>query len=408
MKRYLFLLLALAGCASTPPDLEEARRQYDAGRGEQALVLLQKASAAKPGDPGLRSEYFRMRDVLVAQWLAQAETLRQTGQFDAAEALYRRVQAHDAGSPRAASGLAQIEADRRHRALVAQAESLMRGGKFREAQDTLRPVLTENPQQREARRLQRVIDEKLLPPVIVTVQLRPSTLKPISIELREVTVRNVFEVLHARLGRQLRLRPRRAQRPAHHHPAARREHRGSDPHGAAHQPARAEGAEREHRVRLPEHAAEAARVPGAGGEGLLPRQRRREADRQHDPHAGEDEGHVHRREDQPAGDQGHAGRDPPGRAPDRGAGPRRARGDARGRGARGRRQPPAGARHPLPRLARHQPARGRGHRRQRDAARVAEPLAPTCCCSPSPTRCSCSACASRTARPTCSPTRASA
>jgi general secretion pathway protein D len=195
MKRYLFLLLALAGCASTPPDLEEARRQYDAGRGEQALVLLQKASAAKPGDPGLRSEYFRMRDVLVAQWLAQAETLRQTGQFDAAEALYRRVQAHDAGSPRAASGLAQIEADRRHRTLVAQAESLMRGGKFREAQDTLRPVLTENPQQREARRLQRVIDEKLLPPVIVTVQLRPSTLKPISIELREVTVRNVFEVL---------------------------------------------------------------------------------------------------------------------------------------------------------------------------------------------------------------------
>ena len=195
MKRSLIIILALVGCATTHPEVDEARRQFDAGRGEQALVALQKASAAKPGDPALRSEYFRMRDVLVSQWLAQAETLRQAGQFDAAEALYRRVQAHDAANPRAVSGIAQIEADRRHRALVAQAEQLMRGGKFREAQDMLRPVLTENPQQREARRLQRVIDEKLLPPVIVTVQLRPSTLKPISIELREVTVRNVFEVL---------------------------------------------------------------------------------------------------------------------------------------------------------------------------------------------------------------------
>src|SRR5205807_1371436 len=83
------------------------------------------------------------------------------------------------------------EADRRHRALVASAEQLVKAGKYREAQDVLRPVLTENPQQRDARRLQRLIDDKLVKPVIVTVQLRPSTQKPISIELRDVTVRNV-------------------------------------------------------------------------------------------------------------------------------------------------------------------------------------------------------------------------
>ena len=43
------------------------------------------------------------------------------------------------------------------------------------------------------------------------------------------------------------------------------------------------------------------------------------------------------------------GGDPPGRAADRGAGPGRARGDARGRGAGGRLEPAAAARHPLPR-----------------------------------------------------------
>jgi hypothetical protein len=38
----------------------------------------------------------------------------------------------------------------------------------------LRPVLTENPNHREARRLQRGIDDKLVKPVIVSAQLRRS------------------------------------------------------------------------------------------------------------------------------------------------------------------------------------------------------------------------------------------
>lgn len=193
------LVLALAACATTAP-LEEARKRYQEGRGEEALELLQQAAKQNPADHQLRSEYFRMRDVLAAQWLAQAESLRQSGQFELAEALYRRVQAHHAANPRAAAGLAQVEADRRHRAVVASAEQLVRAGKYREAQDLLRPVLTENPQQRDARRLQRAIDEKLVKPVLVSAELKPATTQPVSLDLRDVTVRNVFEVLQKATG----------------------------------------------------------------------------------------------------------------------------------------------------------------------------------------------------------------
>jgi general secretion pathway protein D len=198
----LFVAVALtaAACATRPPAVEEARKHFDAGRGEEALVLLQKAARERPDDLSVRSEYFRLRDLVVAQWLAQAETLRQTGQPDLAEALYRRVQAHHAGNPRADAGLAQVEADRRHRTIVAAADQLVKAGKYGEAQDVLRPVLSENPQQRDARRLQRLIDDKLVKPVIVTVQLKPNIAKPISVELREVTVRNVFEVLQRASG----------------------------------------------------------------------------------------------------------------------------------------------------------------------------------------------------------------
>ncbi len=191
--------LFAAGCAA-PTVVDEARSRFNDGHGDEALALLQQAAKQNPNDLAVRGEYFRLRELMVAQWLAQAEVLRQAGQYEGAEALYRRVQAHDAANSRAAAGLAQIEADRRHRALVASAEQLVKAGKYREAQDVLRPVLTENPQQRDARRLQRSIDDKLVKPVIVTVQLRPSILKPISIELRDVTVRNVFEVLQRASG----------------------------------------------------------------------------------------------------------------------------------------------------------------------------------------------------------------
>src|SRR5438270_588171 len=204
MTRSMRCLAALAfisvvGCAG-PSVVDEARQRFNDGRSDEALALLQQAAKQNPNDLAVREEYFRLRELMVAQWLAQAEVLRQAGQHEGAEALYRRVQAHDAANSRAAAGLAQLEADRRHRALVASAEKLVKAGKYREAQDVLRPVLTENPQQRDARRLQRLIDDKLVKPVIVTVQLRPSTQKPISIEVRDVTVRNVFEVLQRASG----------------------------------------------------------------------------------------------------------------------------------------------------------------------------------------------------------------
>jgi general secretion pathway protein D len=200
MKRALVVLLLLAGCASQPSVLEQAREQYGAGRGDEALTLLEQAMREHPGDQSLRREYFRLRDALSGQWLAQAEVLRQAGRMDEAEALYARVQAHDRGNPRAQSGLEQIQTDRRHRALLAEADQLVKSGKYREAQDVLRPVLTENPSQRDARRLQRAIDDRLVKPAIATVQLRPSTAKPISLDLRDVTLRNVFEVLQRASG----------------------------------------------------------------------------------------------------------------------------------------------------------------------------------------------------------------
>jgi len=195
----------LAGCVllaacTTYSVINDARRHIEEGRGEEALAMLDKASKEEPSSNALRIEYFRQRDLLVAQWLSQAETMRLAGQFDAAEMLYQRVLVYDAVNPRARAGLAQIETDKRHRTLVASAEKLFAAEKYREAQDALRPVLAENPAQREARRLQRRIDEKLIRPALASVQLKPSSSQPISLELRDVTLRAAFDVLSRAYG----------------------------------------------------------------------------------------------------------------------------------------------------------------------------------------------------------------
>ena len=187
-------ILALASCA-TERLLEQARGQALAGRGEEALALLDKAARESPDNRVYRSEYFKQRELLVTQWLAQAEALRLGAQLEGAEAAYRKVLRHDAANARAALGLVQIESDRRHRSVLAEAQKLFDAQKYREAQDVLRPVLVENPQQRDARRLQRLIEEKTVKPALVAPRLKPSATRPISVELRDVTLRAVFDVI---------------------------------------------------------------------------------------------------------------------------------------------------------------------------------------------------------------------
>jgi general secretion pathway protein D len=189
----LALSLGLGACANSPVD--RAREQLRNGFGEEGLALLAQAARDQPNDIALRKEYMRQRELLITQWLSQADVLLDAGQHEAASAIYRRVQKLDPPNARARARIEQIAADARHRAAVAAAEALVQAGKHQEAQEALRPVLTENPRQRDARRLQRHIDEKLAPPAPGMVTLKSTIGKPFSLELRDVNLRSVFEAL---------------------------------------------------------------------------------------------------------------------------------------------------------------------------------------------------------------------
>ena len=205
MRRHMKIVYAaLAACAfvaacATDSLIKDTRQMMSEGRSDEALAALEKAIQEEPRNAAFRQEFLRQRDYAIAQWLVRAESLRSSGQFDAADELYQRALKYDRGNARATQGLAQTETDRRHRALVAEADRLVKAERYRDARDVLAPVLTENPAQREARQLQRLIDEKTAKPAVALLQLRSSVTKPVSLELKDVPLRTVFDVI-ARAG----------------------------------------------------------------------------------------------------------------------------------------------------------------------------------------------------------------
>src|SRR6267154_4842260 len=192
---YATLAVALVAACAGDVLIRDTRQLMSEGRTDEALASLEKASREDPQNHAYRSEYFRLRDFAVAQWLVQAESLRAAAQLEAAEQLYRRVLKYDAANERATQGLAQLDLDRRHRALLAEADKLVKAEKYRDARELLATVLAENPTQREARQLQRLIEEKTTKPAVALLQLRSSVTKPISLELKDVPLRTVFDVI---------------------------------------------------------------------------------------------------------------------------------------------------------------------------------------------------------------------
>ena len=172
--------LAATGCAAclscaTPPPLDES-------------------NAAQ------RSSQIRIRDAQVAQLLQQAESLRVAGDLDSAAALYSRVVEQDPANPRARAGFLALERDRRHQVLLAEAERLAKEQRHREAADRVQLVLAENPGSRDAQRFQRLIEDQSARQELMPVRLRAQFAKPMSFDLRDVTVRSVLDIVARQTG----------------------------------------------------------------------------------------------------------------------------------------------------------------------------------------------------------------
>jgi|SRR5688572_10844417 len=209
MFRYLLRLLcalALAGCASVMPNgeghkaFEEGRSLVEAGNAEQGLVRVLEAAKLEPGNLEYRTYYYRQRDAAVQRYVALGEHARGSQQFDLAEQAYRRALNLDPTNARAIDALEILAVDRRHRALLLEAEALLKQGNTDAAHAKAREILVQNSGHREAQALLRRIEALTLKAATATPQLSAALRKPVTLEFRDAPLRSVFEIISKQSG----------------------------------------------------------------------------------------------------------------------------------------------------------------------------------------------------------------
>ena len=163
----LISLLLAAGCASTTPD--EAERLSREGLYEEALAGLDAALLRRPDDAALRTAHDRQTDRVLMQMLARAEMALAAGRLDEADALAERARRLRPAHARLADLDAQRDRQRQR----------LRPPPPRTAQ----PLASPAPAAPAA------------PPAPLPPALAAAFQRPVSLEFREATLRQVFESL---------------------------------------------------------------------------------------------------------------------------------------------------------------------------------------------------------------------
>jgi general secretion pathway protein D len=190
--------VAAVSCA-VPDPVDEVRELGRQGRHVEAAERAANAARTGGARPApLRAEALRQQELRATQ-LAEtfASALRESRLADAQEVLLR-LQAEQPGNPRAASMREQLVIAQRHRDSVARAAEALAAGREAEARRAVLAVLAEDPSHPGARRL-----SATMPPVNPAPPARaeaaeslPEALRrPVTLEFRDATLRNVFETL---------------------------------------------------------------------------------------------------------------------------------------------------------------------------------------------------------------------
>jgi len=200
-KRLIALILIglmLAACA-TSESFKQARIEVEAGNEEAGLARLEEELKKDPNNAELRNYYMRHKEVAVQRYLALGDNARAAGASDRAMQAYERALRFDPENERGKAGIEMVRKDREHRTLLADADQAMKAGQATEAAGKLKQILSENPQNKDARAMLRRIEEREVKEAN-TPKLSAALKRPITMEFRDAPLRTVFELISKQTG----------------------------------------------------------------------------------------------------------------------------------------------------------------------------------------------------------------
>ena len=176
----------------------DANLLFDQGNIEQGMDKLEEAVKLEPKNAEYRIALSVRRASIVNNLLSIADTAYHAGQLGEAEKTYRQVFVLDQQNVMARQGMVALTKERRHRATLAEVEGLLKNGTGQDlvdAQEKLRPILSENPNQKESLNLKARLDEALSKQLRPELKLAAAFRKPISLEFRDAPLKSILEVV---------------------------------------------------------------------------------------------------------------------------------------------------------------------------------------------------------------------
>ena len=192
------LVTMVSGCAGQLA-LRDGANLVAADQVEAGLAVYQNALLQDSSNTRLRMAYVQTLERAIQSYLERAEKLYQEGRWIDAEMLFQRALGLSPRNERARAGLAAIERDGRHAALVAEGAAELRKGNLESARMKLSNVLSEDPKNPEARALLATLeskDEASAKESLLAANFR----KPISIDFKDAQLKQVFEAVASSSG----------------------------------------------------------------------------------------------------------------------------------------------------------------------------------------------------------------
>jgi len=190
--------LVLAGCAAQQA-FDDGKELAAQGKVEQALAKFQEAQTHDPHEVKYRQAYLQTRERALTSFVEQGDRMADAGAEDAARKFYERALAIEPSNDKARAGLERLDAGARNAALLKEADLALARKDIDGARQRTDSVLAADPANARALAMKRVIDETLAAQS-GDAALAKAYRKTISIEFKDVALKQIFEVISRTSG----------------------------------------------------------------------------------------------------------------------------------------------------------------------------------------------------------------
>jgi general secretion pathway protein D len=198
----LSLVWLLAACAPGGELVRSGNELIEQGKIDEGLSRFEKALALEPGNTEYRLLAMRQREAQVQKLIKQGDAARKASQFEAAQLAYQQALKFGAGNHRARAGIEDVEQLRRQQQRLGEVEAALAQGHLDEAEQRLRQVLAENPNDARALVLRRQLDEQQPDSTRESADsmLKARLNKSVALDFRDANLKAVFEALSHSTG----------------------------------------------------------------------------------------------------------------------------------------------------------------------------------------------------------------